>query len=161
MSATAPIIGKWFEEFSVGQVFESPGRTLTDTDVTIFSMLSGDWNAVHSDDVFAAQTRFGRRIGHGALGIAIATGLMTRMCIFEGTAIAMLDIRNWVFRKPLSIGDTLRLKVEITALELSASGRHGRVDRTLTLINQVDEPIQTGMSAVLISLRPQPLEAQS
>jgi acyl dehydratase len=64
----------YFEDFEVGQSFESGGRTITETDLTFFSMLSGDWNPIHADSEFAKSTRYGQRLAHGTLGIAIATG---------------------------------------------------------------------------------------
>ncbi len=63
----------YFEDFQPGQTFESTGRTITEADLTLFSMLSGDWNPIHADAEFAKGTRYGQRVVHGALGIAIST----------------------------------------------------------------------------------------
>lgn len=48
-----------FEDLKAGEVCESIGRTITETDMTMFSMLSGDWNPIHCDQEFASKSRFG------------------------------------------------------------------------------------------------------
>ena len=101
----------YFEDFAVGQEFESGGRTITEADLTFFSMLSGDWNPLHVDAEFAKTTRFGQRVVHGALGIAISTGMLHELGIFHDSVIAMLGFRNWNFRAPLFVNDTIHLKI--------------------------------------------------
>ena len=39
----------YLEDFHPGQTFVSTGRTLTEADLTFFSMISGDWNPIHAD----------------------------------------------------------------------------------------------------------------
>ena len=53
-------MGRLFGEFTTGQRFETPGRTITETDIVAFAGLTGDYNPVHTDEVFAADTEFGR-----------------------------------------------------------------------------------------------------
>ena len=68
-------MGRLFDAFEVGQRFETPRRTITEADIVAFSGLSGDYNPVHTDEVFAAGTEFGSRIAHGPMGIGMAFGL--------------------------------------------------------------------------------------
>jgi acyl dehydratase len=140
----------YFEDFKPDQIFESNGRTITETDLTFFSMLSGDWNPIHANAEFAKATRYGQRVVHGTLGIAIATGMLHELGIFDRSVIAMLGFRNWVFRAPLFVGDTIRLKLTILDTEPGRSGRSGRVGRRFQLLNQKDELVQEGESDVLI-----------
>jgi hypothetical protein len=58
-------MGRLFGEFTTGQRFETPGRTITETDIVAFAGLTGDYNPVHTDEVFAADTEFGLRNNHG------------------------------------------------------------------------------------------------
>tara|TARA_R110000823_G_scaffold106363_5_gene224895 strand:+ start:5863 stop:6315 length:453 start_codon:yes stop_codon:yes gene_type:complete len=140
----------YFEDLVVGQSFESTARTITETDMTFFSMLSGDWNPIHCDKQFSENTRFGERLVHGAFGIAVATGMMHALGIFEKSAVAMMSISDWKFLKPITIGMTLRLRLTILQAEAGESKRVGRVDRRLELINQNGEVVQSGESDMLI-----------
>lgn len=143
----------YFEDFTLGQVFESTGRTVTEADLTMFSMLSGDWNPIHADAEFASGTRYGQRVVHGALGIAMATGMLHQIGVFERSAVAMMSLREWRFVAPILIGQTLRLRMEITAIEAGSSPRTGRIDRRLQLLDQTGTVIQEGVTDVLVLKR--------
>lgn len=143
----------YLDDFKVGQVFESGGRTITETDLTFFSMLSGDWNPIHADAEFAKSTRFGQRVVHGALGIAVSTGMLHELGIFHDSVIAMLGLRNWNFLAPLLVNDTIHLRLTITAIEPGKSGNSGKLGRRFELINQKGEVVQDGESDVLVLTR--------
>lgn len=143
----------YFEDFEPQQTFESTGRTLTEADLTFFCMLSSDWNPIHADAEFAKGTRYGQRVVHGALGIAICTGMLHGLGIFERSAIAMLGLREWTFREPMFVGDTLKLRLTILDKELGRSGRSGRVGRRFELVNQKAAVVQDGFSDVLVLTR--------
>ncbi|WP_428851993.1 MaoC/PaaZ C-terminal domain-containing protein [Imbroritus primus] len=143
----------YFEDFNLGQVFESTGRTVTEADLTMFSMLSGDWNPIHADAEFASRTRYGQRVVHGALGIAMATGMLHQIGVFERSAVAMMSLREWRFVAPMLIGQTLHLRMEIIAIEAGSSPRTGRIDRRLQLLDQAGAVIQEGVTDVLVLKR--------
>ncbi len=143
----------YFEDFHRGQVFDSTGRTITETDLTMFSMLSGDWNPIHADAEFARDTRFGQRVVHGALGIALATGMLHQLGVFDKSAVAMMSLQNWTFTAPIFVGQTLRLRMEILKTEPGTSQRVGRVNRRLQLIDQTGAVIQDGTTDVLVLKR--------
>jgi len=140
----------YFEDFHPGQTFTSGGRTLTEADLTMFSMISGDWNPIHADAVYAAGTRYGQRLIHGTLGIAIATGMMHELGIFHRSVVAMLSLREWKFLKPIFVGDTLHLVLDVLAVNPGTSMRVGAIDRRLRLVNQNGETVQDGSSEVLV-----------
>ena len=54
--------GLYFSEFSIDQTFTTVRRTITETDVVMFAGLSGDYNPLHTDVVFAEKTPFGQRV---------------------------------------------------------------------------------------------------
>lgn len=144
----------YFEDFEVDSTFETPGRTITETDLMMFAGLSGDYHALHTDEEYAKQTRYGQRVVHGLLGISIATGLMSRSGIFEDSVVALLGINNWKFLKPIFIGDTIRVRFTITEKRLSKSNNEtGILGRYYELINQKDEVIQHGEMPALIKTR--------
>ena len=145
---------RYFEDFTVGEHFTSSGRTVTEADLTLFNMISGDWNPIHADAEFAASTRFGQRIVHGAFGVALLTGFMHQMGIFDGTAVAMLSLKEWAFKAPVLIGQTLRLHMTIAQIDPGQSARVGRLGRHLQLRDQHDRVVQEGHSDLLILKRP-------
>jgi acyl dehydratase len=143
----------FYEDFEVGQVFDSPGRTVTDTDLSMFCMLSGDWHPLHSDEEYAKTTQFGRRVVGGVFGVALVTGAMSRWGIFEKSVIAMLSIDGWRFAGPIYVGDTLTVRMTITGKRLTKSGSTGIIDREFEIRNQRNELVQSGRSDALIKLR--------
>ncbi|MBE3559816.1 MAG: MaoC family dehydratase N-terminal domain-containing protein [Ktedonobacteraceae bacterium] len=142
----------FYEDLLVGQTFSSPGRTVTETDLMQFAMLSGDWNPIHTDREFAARTLYGKPVVHGVFGIALLTGLIDRTGLFNGSAIAMLGIRDWQFKAPIFVGDTLHFVMEIVSKRLSSKGDRGIIDRHFQLINQREEVVQEGNIALMIRL---------
>ena len=70
--------GLYFEEFSVGQKFNTVGRTVSEGDIFNFAGLTGDFNQIHTDAAFAAKTQFGQRIAHALLSLSLVTGLILR-----------------------------------------------------------------------------------
>ncbi len=140
----------FYEDFEVGQEFKSGGRTITEADLTMFSMISGDWNPLHADAEFAKGTRFGQRVVHGVLGIAVSTGMMHELGIFHESVIAMLGYKNWQFKQALFVNDTIHLKLTILDKSLGKSGNSGKLSRRFQLINQNGLVVQEGESDVLV-----------
>ncbi|HSN36777.1 MAG TPA: MaoC/PaaZ C-terminal domain-containing protein [Arthrobacter sp.] len=151
-----PHDGLFYEDLEAGQSFQSQGRTVTEADLTMFSMLSGDWNPIHADAEFAMKSPSGQRLVHGVLGLAIVTGLMDQAGWFRDSAIAMMDIEHWKFAKPILIGDTLRCRMDITSVRPTSRGTAGVVGRRFTLTNQRGETVQAGDIAILVKMRNAP-----
>ncbi len=106
-----PIItqrGLYFEEFEIGQQIVSMGRTITESDIGLFAGLSGDFNQLHTDEEYAKNSLFGRRVAHGMLILAIASGLAMRTGILEGTTLAFREISEWKFSKPVFLSWIVR-----------------------------------------------------
>ena len=144
----------YLEDLAPGQVFTSSARTITETDLTMFAMLSGDWNPVHVDEEFARATPYGRRLVHGLYGPAIMTGMMQQLGIFDGSAIAMLNVRELNFRLPLLVGDTVHLRLEILSTRTTKDGARGVVGRRFHLVKHGGEVAQEMLSDVLVRRRP-------
>ena len=142
------IQGLYFDDFPLEEEYTSPGRTVTETDLVMFSGVSGDFNQLHSDAEFAKTSYFGQRIAHGALVLSMATGLTSRIGVIEGTAIAFLGL-TWKFTKPVMIGDTIRVKLK--AIKKRAVGREaGMVIAAVSVVNQKDEVVQSGEWTVMV-----------
>ena len=147
--------GMYFEEFEPGQKLVTEGRTLTETDIVSFSGLSGDFNTIHTDAVYASGTPFGQRVAHGLLAVSIASGLMVRSGMMEGTIMAFREISEWKFGKPVFIGDTIRAEIEVAETKALPRLGGGSVNLAVTVTNQKDQPTRKAIWVVLVKSRPQ------
>jgi len=145
--------GLFFEEFEAGQTIVSPARTITEADVVSFAALSGDWNAIHTDAVYAAEHAFGQRVAHGLLIMSIASGLAMRLGFLEETALAFREIGDWKFSLPVYIGDTVRLRATVTETKAMARLGGGLVSLKVEVVNQDDKVVQRGTWSVLVKGR--------
>lgn len=146
--------GLYFEEFSVGQTVKTAGRTLGEGDIFAFAGLTGDFNEIHTNAEFSKKTQFGQRIAHGLLGLSIATGLIMRTGLLEGTVLAFREITEWKFVKPFFIGDTIY--AELTIAETKALPRigGGALTASIAVKNQSDEICQRGTLNLLVLSKP-------
>jgi acyl dehydratase len=80
------------------------------------------------------------------------TGLLDRTGLFDGSAIAMLGIKDWAFKGPIFVGDTIHFEMEIVSKRLTSNEDRGIVDRKFSLINQRGETVQEGNIAIMLRL---------
>lgn len=139
----------YYDDFTVGQEWLSPGRTITEADVVSFAGLTGDYNPIHTDEEFAKTTVFGGRILHGPAGFAIATGLESRLGIKEGTAIAFLGM-DWNLKLPIHIGDTIYVRESVGSMRESKKPTQGLVFFDVAIVNQRGEVTQDGVWKLLM-----------
>jgi acyl dehydratase len=146
----------YYEDFQVGQEWTSPSRTITEADVTMFAMLSGDYDEIHTSEHYAREhSAYKTRIAHGMLGLAIVEGLKKRIPAFAETRyVASLEY-TWKFTGPILLGDTVHLKIRITRMRESQS----KPDRAIIwegvlMLNQRGEAVQEGEHSLMIWRRP-------
>ena len=143
---------RFFDEIEVGEQYESPGRTITETDIVMFAGLSGDYNVLHTDAEFMKTSIFGERIAHGLLGLSVQSGLLARAMQPYAT-MAFTGLR-WKFKGPIKIGDTIRVRGKVTAKAETAKADRGLVTLARTVVNQRDEVVQEGETDLLVERRP-------
>lgn len=154
LETSAGATGLYFDDFSVGQSWVSPARTITEADVVMFAGISGDFNPLHTDEEFSKKTQFGGRIFHGPGVFAVATGLESRLGIKDGTAIAFLGM-TWTLTGAVRIGDTIKVRQQVAEVRPSSSKPdRGVVTFDVQVINQRDEVCQEGQWLVMFRRRP-------
>jgi acyl dehydratase len=146
--------GMYFEEFETGQKILSLGRTVTESDVVTFAGLSGDYNQIHTDAEFSKNTPFGQRVAHGLLVLSIASGLAMRTGVLEGTTLAFREISEWKFTKPVTIGDTVHVVMEVKETKALPRLKAGTVTIELDVQNQRNETAMKGVWIVLVASKP-------
>ncbi len=120
-------------------------KTITDADVRLFAEISGDHNPIHLDQAYAAQTRFGKRIVHGALLAAFISNIIGNQIPGHGSIYLASNLK---FRAPTFIDDTVSTTATITAI------RPDKPIYTLECIctNQHKEVLCQGEAVVLYEL---------
>jgi acyl dehydratase len=147
-------MGLYFEDFSVGQKMITEKRTITENDIMAFAALSGDDNRIHTDPEFSKTTMFGKQIAHGLLGLSIASGLAWQTGILDGTVLAFREVNEWKFVKPVFIGDTIYVDLEVKATKALPRIGGGSVTIMLEVKNQHEEVCHRGLWTVLMMSKP-------
>ena len=143
---------RYFEDFTVGDRFKSPSRTLTDAHFLFFAGLTGDNHPLHYDVEYAKKTRYGRPLAHGLLLASLsAVGASTLGPIIEDSIVAFVA-QTTRFRAPAFVGDTLTPEHEVVALERKRSA--GLLTLRVALKNQRGETVLEGEHKYLIAYRP-------
>ena len=148
--------GYRYADLHVGMEFRSPGRTITDADLVGFAGLTGDYSELHTSEVYAKNSQFGRRVAHGLLGLAYAHGLMwARTGELRETAVAFLGINEWKFLGPIFVGDTIFVNYTISELRDSKSRPTQAIAVfDVSVVDQNDRIVQRGSKALLLSKIP-------
>ena len=142
-------MGLYFEDIQVGATFESQALEITEGAIRTFAELTGDMNAVHLNPAPTEGTVFRKPVAHGPLVIGLAMGLATGLRLFEGTAIAPIDLQ-WSFSKPVYLGDTIRVRLSVTEKRPTSNPARGLIARQIEVLNQTGEIVQKGTSLMLI-----------
>jgi acyl dehydratase len=146
----------YFEDYSVGEKYQSPARTITETDITIFAMLTGDWHPIHTNVEFAKQSFFGERIAHGMLSLCIGSALVFRLGPYVAlpkSFIAFYGMDSVRFTGPVKIGDTIYCEVHIERLE-SKDDKSGIIVAKNFIKNQRDENVVVYTTRALVGKQP-------
>lgn len=139
---------KKFEHFEIGEKWTSRGRTITESDLVMFSAFSGDWYPLHTDKEYAENnTPFKQRIAHGMLVLSVATGLQV---MEPEIIVAFYGIEQLRFIHPTFINDTIHVELEVTDLQDKGNGT-GVVTATQKVVKQTGETVTTGILKILIN----------
>lgn len=148
--------GRYYEDFQVGDVYKhEPGRTITEMDNTMFTLLTMNTHPLHFNEDYAKNTQFGQRVVNGTLVFSIAVGMS--VSDVSQKAIANLMYENVNHVRPVFNGDTIYSETEvlekressskpdrgIVYVETKATNQHGEVVLTLrrrVLIPKKDPP---------------------
>jgi acyl dehydratase len=157
VAAPAPLAlnmayGRYFDELEVGREFRHwPGRTITEFDDTLFSLMSMNQHPVHVDEHYARETQHGRRLVVGPLVISLAVGLS--QVDVGGRALETLSYSGVRHLAPVFHGDTGYAESSIVAKEELPDNR-GIVIVATTALNQRGEAILSMQRRLVLPKRP-------
>lgn len=142
---------RWFEDFSLGERFVIPSRTMTEAVFAAFQTASGDTHPVHYDVEYCRARGMPNLLAHGfqtLIHTAPGAGMFPFMV--EESLVAFLE-QSSRFLKPVYAGDTIYPALEVT--ELTGGRTTGVVTLRSTVFNQRREQVLAGWQKFLIRRR--------
>lgn len=141
----------YLDEYTLGQEFNTPARTFTETDAVMFGCMTGDLHPNHFDREKMAKSQFGQRITHGLMGLAISHGLLFQIDLLRDSSIAFLGIEDWKFEAPIFFNDTIYCHVTVADIHPSKSKPdRGVLKLHFELINQDGKICQSGIQTLMM-----------
>ncbi|MER5638980.1 MaoC family dehydratase [Kitasatospora sp. NPDC002227] len=147
------VVGRYYEEFTVGDVVEHrPGRTVTELDNVLMSMLSMNDAPLHIDAAYSEHTPWGRPIVSSLVTLSIVGGMTARST--SGRTIANLGWDSIRLTHPVFTGDTLYAQSRTLAKRLSKSRPgQGIITSRTTGTKQTGEVVLVFERSFLVPLR--------
>jgi len=145
--------GHYLEEYHVGDIYKHwPGKTITESDNNLFTLLVMNHHPVHLDHQYCANHQHGQVLVVGTLVLSLVAGMSVKD--ISGKAIANLDYEKVTHDGPCFIGDTIHAETEILEVRESRT----KPDRGILYVetrayNQRNEKIMTLRRHVLIPKR--------
>lgn len=120
-----------FDQLEIGDEFETGSRTIGEEDLESFSDLTWDHHPLHTDADWAAESPFGQRIAHGMMLLSYSVGLAP---IDPDRVVALRGFDRVVFKRPVHIGDSIRLRGRVQDLK-EIDDQNGLARLLWTLVN--------------------------
>jgi acyl dehydratase len=140
--------GRYFEDLQPGQAFQHwPGRTITEFDDTLFSLLSMNQHPVHIDEHYAAGTQHGKRLVEGPVVISLVVGMS--QADVGGRATETLGYSDMRHARPVFHGDTIYAESTILEKSQLSDGR-GSIKVEHRGMNQRGEVVLTMQRSIVV-----------
>ncbi|MFW5790128.1 MAG: MaoC family dehydratase [Bacillota bacterium] len=134
---------KSYDSFHVGDT-ASFSKTITESDVSNYAGITGDFNPVHIDQEYAKNSFFKDRIVHGMLSAGLISAVLGTKLPGPGAIYLSQDLK---FRKPVKINDTITAKVEVTEKKPEK-----KILKLKTIcFNQKDDEVLTGNAEIMLN----------
>ena len=128
--------GLYYDDFEEGKTYSTAGRTVTETDLVTFTTLCGFFEPLFMDRQYVeTQTPFQKPIAPGALTFSLSEGLTILSGILHKTGMALLGVEIDIL-KPVFVGDTLSVQIEVTHRRETKKSDRGIVTFLHTVWNQ-------------------------
>ncbi|RFA10807.1 dehydratase [Subtercola boreus] len=146
-------IDRYFEDYGLGEVRRSVGRTITEADIVLHAGQTGDFFPHHMDAEWTATQPFGQRIAHGTLILSVAVGMTAGDINPQSMSYGYDRIR---FIEPVFIGDTITVEASIAekADHPKRPLTHGYLHEKVTVTNQRGAVVLVLTHLYLVNRRP-------
>jgi acyl dehydratase len=144
--------GGYFEDFSPGDIYRHwPGKTITEADNHMFSLLTMNTNPLHIDENYMSEHQHGRILVVGPLVMSLVVGMSVPDT--SGRAVANLEYESVRHVAPVFIGDTIYAESRILETRLTSRADRGVVYMESLGINQRGETVLTLRRRFLVPTR--------
>jgi len=128
---------KTYEEYSIGEVFESYGRTITEADIVNYTCFAGLKLPMFIDEAFSSKhSLFKTRVAPGLMTASIAAGMLED--ILGKYTLAALGLDRFKFSAPVKAGDTLHTRITVEDLKDTSKADRGVINVKIEVVNQDD-----------------------
>lgn len=103
----------YYDDLSIGDTFETRGRTITESHLVTHGGNTGDMNELQMSSAFAKDTEFGQRVVHAPLTYSMMEGLITSDFRSEKSNICYYGLDSMRIPNPTFIGDTITVEREV------------------------------------------------
>ena len=142
----------YFEEYPIGAVRETLGRTITEADIVLHAGQSGDFYPHHMDEEWCKTQEFGQRMAHGTLIFTVSVGLTAGEVNPEAFTYGYDRLR---FIRPVFIGDTIHSKVTLKEKRDSPKRPdYGIVVEAVEAFNQRNEVVLACEHLLMVKRKP-------
>ncbi len=143
----------YFEDFAVGQIYETPAETLEQNDIIQFGKRYANL-PYHTDPQAARKTAFGGLVAPGYQTAALTFGLFVDLGLFRASGMGSPGIDRLRWLKPVRPGDTLHVAAEVIEVSpAQAEGGRDAVRFRYDTINQDGETVMTVISLHFLKRR--------
>jgi acyl dehydratase len=143
---------RWFEDFSVGERYVLPSRTVTDAHFAAFQMLSGDNHPIHYDVEYCRARGHRGRLAHGLQVVCFAAAGAGQFPHQVDESLIAFTEQSSSFHKAVYPGDTLYPALKITSLKVQRTT--GVIVMAATIHNQARDLVMSGEHKYLVRKRP-------
>jgi itaconyl-CoA hydratase len=147
-------IRKYWEEYQVGEVLESPSITITEAHLVTWAGLTMDFYPLHMDKEYAKTTVMKERVAHGPMIFGMSVGLMSLKHWMEYDSIIAWLGSDIKIMKPVHIGDTIHVVSEVAEKRETSKPHQGIQKWLYKIINQNDEVVMENMMTFMMYRKP-------
>lgn len=127
-------------KYAIGD-FAEFSKTVSETDIYLFSGITGDFNPIHVNETYAQTTFFKTRIAHGILTAGFISTVLSNKLPGPGTIYIKQELN---FYEPVHIGDTITARVEVIKIDI----KRNRLHLKTTCRNQSNIEVLDGKAVV-------------
>ena len=150
---TADDSGRWFDDFKVGQRFETDGYTFTESSIIDFA-LQYDPQYFHMDRERAADSIYGGLVASGFHTLSVVFRLLIQARVFGSGNLGGKGMDELRWRRAVRPGDTLRVTCQVLELLPSSHPERGNMRMSFSARNQYNETALTGVLMPVIQRKP-------